>query len=177
MYRAQLDKDAWLSRKEANYEARMVRLVLKHFGLQAKEKELIKQSFTHTGKGSLTFDGLLQECPGFPVRLGARDIPYVFQISLNDLRRRFTRTKPYQAYEDLVDDKLVGCHTSVSGLIFHWPEFGEVVLHDDKTLDVSGFRMSWTIGRPAKPVFLDLLADNQKQTGFLYALSRVWTPS
>ena len=153
----------------------MVRKVLKHFGINITGAAL-RQSAGEFGESDLaTFSWFVHEFPSFPVMLGARFIPYVHEITLADLYKRISRTKIYSAYEELraaaPDDSAEG----KIGLIFHWPDLGDMVLHDYETLAVSGFRMSWYRAHE-RVLHLDTLVNNTSKSGFLHALSGYWAP-
>lgn len=173
-YRAQLDQDAWLENKHASYEARMVKRVLTHFKLQEKEANLLRRCEELTGVRDLSFDWLLQEHPSFPVRLGARSLPYIYEINIEQLYKRFTKTKIYTAYLDLLETAPTD-EVQANGLVFHWPAIGDMVLHNHPRIESGGLRMSFTVGR-SRQLFLDLLTDNQRSVGFLYGVSQIWSP-
>jgi len=111
----------------AAVEEKIVKAILRKFGLMQK-LELIKgQAKQETGHAKISLDWFQLAHPGFPLWLGAKTVPWVRDL-WGDLRDRFTKTKLYQAYETVCDLQPPGDGRPV-GLVFTWPAFGECILH------------------------------------------------
>jgi hypothetical protein len=169
------DLDEYKQGKDANYESRMVKRLLDHFGLRTAESDIRRRSQDLTDRYDLTFAAFMEHFPSFPVYLGMAFIPYVRQTELLDLFKRPTSTKIYQAYRDFRLSQPDDSPTQTGGLIFHWSGLGDMVCHDDDRVAVHGLCLHWKLDRPPRPFFLQELGDRQRGHGFLRGLSEIWS--
>lgn len=165
-------KDEWLARRSRNYEERMVKRLLRYSGNKLTDAEATRRCEEFSGERVLTFAWLHTELPGLPLWLGARFIPYVHELTLRDLKTRFTRTSIYKVWEELKESVPDAWVDNPLGLVFHWPDVGDVIFHDLSSLDVEGFRICWK-QRNDYVLTLDMFDTNTK-AGFLPALTSRW---
>ncbi len=144
-------RDEWLAGKQVRCEDRMVRFLLSRLKASALAKDLRIKAKAVTGVDNLTFAMFSEEFSDFPVSMGARDIPYLHQLTFTDLWKRFTKTNIFVAYQNLQDELE---HTDrPCALFFNWPQVGGLVLHNSRYSTDAGFRPTWCVG--GKWLFLD----------------------
>src|SRR4051812_42986329 len=74
--------------RQARCEDRFARAILGRLGLDPEDYR--QQQWSLTGSGRISM-ALLDRALRLPVRLGAREVPYLHQLSRADLHRRLTR--------------------------------------------------------------------------------------
>lgn len=152
---AQLDD--WRAGKQIRCEERMVRTVLTRMGNLEMAAELRELRRQRTGAGVLTFDWFNTECPAFPVRLSARDLFGLHNLSVRDLFLGFKKSVAWKAFEDARDEARAAEDGRPVGVCFSWPALGNVILHDSRYAAQDQFRASWTYGRNHQWAYLDRL--------------------
>lgn len=120
--------EEYIAEKNSNFESRMVKEVLKFYGLGSVEKDLRGAAKRVTGEGSLNFRWFDEFYPSFPVRLGARSLPYVFKWGPSQCRKHFTSSPMWKAFEDVRDNVPEHLDNGQIGVIFYWNEYGNIVL-------------------------------------------------
>lgn len=111
----------------AAVEEKVVKAVLRKFGIIEKLGSIKDQAKQATGHARISLDWFQIAYPSFPLWMGAKTVPWVRDL-WGDLRDRFTRTKLFEAWEAVSEHQPPGDGRAV-GLVFTWPAFGECILH------------------------------------------------
>lgn len=166
--------DEWKAQRSRAYEAQMVKRFLVHFNLRPNDFALRESCRVFDGSGEPSFLWLLDQQPTFPLYLVGHFIPYAHQMELPQLFKRFHKTPLYAAYETLRASMPDEMNEGPAGVLLPWGGLGDMILHDYPDLEVKGARMSWLIDD--RVLYLDHLGDKAKKAGFLYGLSKLWSP-
>lgn len=166
----QEELDKWIEKKESTYEDRVVKKVMTEVGLGSAIPALKRYVDELTGeRGSLlNFQAFHDTYPSFPTRLCTKDYVKAHEITVPDLFKRLTNTRPYRAFMEMKETIADGEQYGSWGLIFPWNGLGQAILHNNRNLDVMGTRIVRPMG-DRQIVYLDILFE------FLDAL-RGWRP-
>lgn len=140
-----LFKEQYRQSCEAGYEERMVVALLKHFHLESYMPVLKAEAANHSTDDFLTFPVFLNYFSSFPVHIGTRHIPFLHEVPLGTILKSPTKTKIWKAFEDFLEAEESGIAENTNiGMIFNWPEIGNVILHNMDIQVERGFAISWS---------------------------------
>jgi hypothetical protein len=127
----ELDVESRELRAPERFESRMVERVMRKLGLSGSLPAMVEQCREATGSDVLSFDWFHDQYPAFPIRLGAKRVPWLHKvITMEHLVKRFTRTPVFRGYQEFLEERGVNHLDESAGLVFGWPDATTVVVHN-----------------------------------------------
>ena len=125
-----MDFESWKSSKQSNFEERVVKEIIKRYGLNGQGVRKLCEDAT--GSPSYRWELFKEMYPTFPITIVPKVIPYVHTVSLNDLFNRFTSTLLYAGIADAIDDNIQkGTELESVAVVFNWPQVtGLTAIHN-----------------------------------------------
>ena len=150
------------ARTVAAIEEKVVKAVLKRFGLLGRLADLKRKCEAATGSPDISLAWFQLTYQSFPVWLGAANVPWVRDM-WGELRDRFTKTTLFKAWEG-VSELMSDTDDRPFGLVFTWPQFAECIIHnnwrggDIGFEKVPGLRIVTTLKSLGEPIVIEPLS-------------------
>lgn len=106
--------------KNQRWEHRVCKVLLEHYGLQTYARSIMEVSRAGRGVRALTFEAFKASFPSFPLWLVCRKIPWVHKTEFADLVRKFTKSRPFKAYQRFEGDAPEAYRAGRLGVVFEW---------------------------------------------------------
>jgi hypothetical protein len=121
----------------------VVRAVRRRFQGLSSLKDMQAECRGATGQNKLTLAWFLCRYPSFPLWLGVRKVQWQRDV-FGGLDKHFTKTPCYLAYDDVLESRPEGDDRS-GAVVFTWPHFGVVVLHQYDAHTAVGREGLWIV--------------------------------
>lgn len=172
IYNRQLINERKASKSFA-YEEKIIKKILTKAGKVDQIAILANTAKIATGRPSVTFAGFNDLFPSFPVWIMARQLQYVFQITVTDIFNKFPSMPVIAAWEEVYEANQFPDKASV--LVCDWPGVSgtQVVVHNHYTANVEDnvSRLSRTIGKGSKKIQVTI----EQLEPFLDRILPMWT--
>jgi hypothetical protein len=135
-YRKSMILPRFVSAQEAEYEEKIVKVLLKRYRIPNRYKfKMLDEADRRWGSKTLTMSLFLEFFPTFPVALTAKYLSRVTQrCSVADLFVRFGKTELVRRYEGAMLHTVGKNPSKPFGLVYYWPQIkgagGGLVLHN-----------------------------------------------
>jgi hypothetical protein len=119
--------------KQANWEERIVKMLLTVKGRQGQIRQLAQEHFDKTGQFGLTFYAFMKANPDFPVYFFCRKIPYVHELRFENVFKNPHKNKIVKTFTQLEAELPDRYQGKPYGVVFEWLHSGGQVkiVHND----------------------------------------------
>jgi hypothetical protein len=122
------DLEVWQAKKAQAYDERIIKFLITRLGLEEHIQEIRQQVKEVTGTPGLNREIFKDYFPSFPVNILPVRIPYLHQVTIADLYKRFTKTPVGKAISEYALDYIA--ESLHFALVFNWPDIGVMCLHN-----------------------------------------------
>jgi hypothetical protein len=143
--------------RQENYEASVVKYILRKCGWQAK-LPMLTQDAKHVGEKDITL-AIMQQNVDFPIRLGTKKLKRITADTLLNMHLAPTKSPIFEAFVELRNDYPEAAENDALGLVFAFPQWSSFMLfHVKRTLAYQrGSRSIWYPGATHQPHILETL--------------------
>lgn len=125
--------------RQQSYEETIIKRILRDAGAAPSNWGiLVNECKARTGLTYLNFEWFRDRYPRFPIQLLPQKVAKAHRTSLVDLFKRFTHTRVFEAFQELVLAHGVDLQRNNAGLVFELGELGACVMHNYPRLDHLG---------------------------------------